>query len=221
MKATHGAAAPPTVYRALDFLLEHGFIHKLASINAFVGCHHPGSAAARGAVPDLRPLPFGDRAGGRAASSARWMRARARWASRRRRRRWKCTASARIAPSGRTRPCVSSEERPHPEHEAAARQRREVLEERGVRRALPRRAGCCRRGTVRHALPPAVSHVPRQVRIDQRVTRRRRLERGDVVLLGIAHRAKRRAPRPCSQRSSPPTRAGAIRGRLPSSAQVA
>ena len=51
MKATHGAAAPPTVYRALDFLLEHGFIHKLASINAFVGCHHPGGAAH--AVPFL------------------------------------------------------------------------------------------------------------------------------------------------------------------------
>ena len=34
-------AAPPTVYRALDFLLEHGFIHKLESINAFVGCHQP------------------------------------------------------------------------------------------------------------------------------------------------------------------------------------
>ena len=43
MKATHDAAAPPTVYRALEFLLEHGFIHKLASVNAFVGCHHPAS----------------------------------------------------------------------------------------------------------------------------------------------------------------------------------
>jgi Fur family zinc uptake transcriptional regulator len=51
MKATHDSAAPPTVYRALDFLLEHGFIHKLASINAFVGCHHPGAAAH--AVPFL------------------------------------------------------------------------------------------------------------------------------------------------------------------------
>ena len=51
MKATHGAAAPPTVYRALDFLLEHGFVHKLSSINAYVGCHHPGSAAH--AVPFL------------------------------------------------------------------------------------------------------------------------------------------------------------------------
>lgn len=36
-----GPAAPPTVYRALDFLLEHGFIHKLESINSFVGCHQP------------------------------------------------------------------------------------------------------------------------------------------------------------------------------------
>ncbi len=44
LKDEHGAAAPPTVYRALDFLLEHRFIHKLASINAFVGCHHPSEA---------------------------------------------------------------------------------------------------------------------------------------------------------------------------------
>ena len=41
LKDEHGSAAPPTVYRALDFLLEHRFIHKLESINAFVGCHHP------------------------------------------------------------------------------------------------------------------------------------------------------------------------------------
>ncbi len=41
----HGAA-PPTIYRALDFLLEHGFIHRLASINAYTGCHHPEHAHA-------------------------------------------------------------------------------------------------------------------------------------------------------------------------------
>lgn len=41
MKAENGSSAPPTVYRALDFLLEQGFIHRLASINAFVSCHHP------------------------------------------------------------------------------------------------------------------------------------------------------------------------------------
>ena len=41
MKAENGSSAPPTVYRALEFLLEQGFIHRLASVNAFVGCHHP------------------------------------------------------------------------------------------------------------------------------------------------------------------------------------
>jgi len=41
LRDTHGNAAPPTVYRALDFLLENGFIHKLESINAYVACHHP------------------------------------------------------------------------------------------------------------------------------------------------------------------------------------
>ncbi len=34
--------APPTVYRALDFLQEHGLVHRLASINAYLGCLHPG-----------------------------------------------------------------------------------------------------------------------------------------------------------------------------------
>ncbi|HET7655797.1 MAG TPA: transcriptional repressor [Luteimonas sp.] len=38
-----GAAAPPTIYRALDFLLANGFIHKLESVNAFVACHHPST----------------------------------------------------------------------------------------------------------------------------------------------------------------------------------
>jgi Fur family zinc uptake transcriptional regulator len=40
-----GADAPPTVYRALDFLMANGFVHKLESVNAFVACHHPSSAA--------------------------------------------------------------------------------------------------------------------------------------------------------------------------------
>ncbi len=35
------AGAPPTVYRALDFLLEQGLIHRLASLNAYIGCPHP------------------------------------------------------------------------------------------------------------------------------------------------------------------------------------
>ncbi len=35
------SAAPPTVYRTLDFLLEQGLIHRLASINAYIPCCHP------------------------------------------------------------------------------------------------------------------------------------------------------------------------------------
>ena len=41
LKGDRSNAAPPTVYRALDFLIENGFIHKLQSINAYVSCHHP------------------------------------------------------------------------------------------------------------------------------------------------------------------------------------
>lgn len=41
LREQHGNAAPPTVYRALDFLLHNGFIHKLESINSYVSCHHP------------------------------------------------------------------------------------------------------------------------------------------------------------------------------------
>lgn len=38
----HGKRAmPPTVYRALEFLLDAGLIHRLATLNAFVGCAHP------------------------------------------------------------------------------------------------------------------------------------------------------------------------------------
>jgi Fur family zinc uptake transcriptional regulator len=34
-------AAPPTVYRALDFLLQQGLVHRIESLNAFVGCPDP------------------------------------------------------------------------------------------------------------------------------------------------------------------------------------
>ncbi|MBA1241604.1 MULTISPECIES: Fur family transcriptional regulator [Pseudomonas] len=37
-------AAPPTVYRALDFLLDNGLVHRIASLNAFMGCAHPEHA---------------------------------------------------------------------------------------------------------------------------------------------------------------------------------
>jgi len=34
-------AAPPSVYRALDFLRDVGLVHRLDSLNAFLGCDHP------------------------------------------------------------------------------------------------------------------------------------------------------------------------------------
>jgi Fur family transcriptional regulator, zinc uptake regulator len=39
-------AAPPTVYRALDFLIEAHLVHRLDSLNAFVGCPDPGKSHA-------------------------------------------------------------------------------------------------------------------------------------------------------------------------------
>lgn len=41
MKHTTRPVAPPTVYRSLEFLLAHGLIHRLASINAYIPCCHP------------------------------------------------------------------------------------------------------------------------------------------------------------------------------------
>lgn len=41
LKEEETLPAPPTVYRALDFLRDHGLIHKLESLNAYVGCAHP------------------------------------------------------------------------------------------------------------------------------------------------------------------------------------
>ena len=40
-KANTRRVAPPTVYRALDFLLEQGLIHRINVLNAFIGCPAP------------------------------------------------------------------------------------------------------------------------------------------------------------------------------------
>ncbi len=34
-------AAPPTVYRALEFLIDAGLVHRIDSLNAFIGCDTP------------------------------------------------------------------------------------------------------------------------------------------------------------------------------------
>ena len=41
-KKTKSRPAPMTVYRALDFLIEQCLVHRIASLNAYMGCSHPG-----------------------------------------------------------------------------------------------------------------------------------------------------------------------------------
>jgi len=38
LRQTRRSAAPPTVYRAIDFLMEQGLIHRVQRLAAFVGC---------------------------------------------------------------------------------------------------------------------------------------------------------------------------------------
>lgn len=49
IKADKPGASPPTVYRALDFLIEQGLAHKIGRMNLFVACsqhcHQPQMAA--------------------------------------------------------------------------------------------------------------------------------------------------------------------------------
>ena len=40
VKEARSNATPPTVYRALDFLIEQGLVHKIGRINQFVACRH-------------------------------------------------------------------------------------------------------------------------------------------------------------------------------------
>lgn len=40
LQRLRGNAAPPTVYRALDFLVEVGILHRVESLNGFVFCDH-------------------------------------------------------------------------------------------------------------------------------------------------------------------------------------
>ena len=57
LKQSGRSAAPPTVYRALDFLLEQGLIHRVERLNAFVGCGEPGQLAGH-AHPHDHPHQF-------------------------------------------------------------------------------------------------------------------------------------------------------------------
>lgn len=42
LEPERGRVPPTTVYRALDFLLAHGFVHRIESKNAFVACCEVG-----------------------------------------------------------------------------------------------------------------------------------------------------------------------------------
>jgi Fur family zinc uptake transcriptional regulator len=42
LRPLQAAAKPATIYRALDFLIEQGLIHRVESLNAFVGCRSSG-----------------------------------------------------------------------------------------------------------------------------------------------------------------------------------
>ena len=45
LNADGGRNAPMAVYRALEFLMDNGLVHRLASLNAYIGCAHMGDAA--------------------------------------------------------------------------------------------------------------------------------------------------------------------------------
>jgi Fur family zinc uptake transcriptional regulator len=40
LKALAPAAKPTTIYRSLEFLLEQGLVHRIESLNAYIGCDH-------------------------------------------------------------------------------------------------------------------------------------------------------------------------------------
>ncbi|MEQ8613477.1 MAG: Fur family transcriptional regulator [Gammaproteobacteria bacterium] len=44
LKQERSSSAPPTVYRALEFLQEQGLVHKIESLNAYVGCGSPAES---------------------------------------------------------------------------------------------------------------------------------------------------------------------------------
>lgn len=42
LRASGHGSQPPVAYRALDFLVKHGFVHRIERLNAFIACAHPG-----------------------------------------------------------------------------------------------------------------------------------------------------------------------------------
>jgi Fur family zinc uptake transcriptional regulator len=46
LRAENLGSQPPIAYRALDFLVTHGAVHKIEKRNAFIACAHPGTTHA-------------------------------------------------------------------------------------------------------------------------------------------------------------------------------
>lgn len=46
LRAEGRGSQPPVAYRALDFLVAHGFAHRIERLNAFIACTHPGDTHA-------------------------------------------------------------------------------------------------------------------------------------------------------------------------------
>ena len=61
--------APITVYRALDFLMENGLVHRIESRNAYLACAHDHDAAAMVAFLICDALRFGRRNSGGAGGA--------------------------------------------------------------------------------------------------------------------------------------------------------
>ncbi len=69
--------APPTVYRALEFLQRQGLVHKLQTLHAYVGCAHPDHPHASqflictdcGEVEEIADAAIADSLGQAAAAS--------------------------------------------------------------------------------------------------------------------------------------------------------
>jgi Fur family zinc uptake transcriptional regulator len=79
LKAARGGATPPTIYRALNFLVEIGLAHRIERLNAFVACagaaHHTHPAeflicSQCGSVVELKDPNIGAAIGKAAADLA-------------------------------------------------------------------------------------------------------------------------------------------------------
>ena len=57
LRQTRRGAAPPTVYRTLDFLLDQGLIHRVQRLSAFVACV-AGCTADHGGESHTHPAQF-------------------------------------------------------------------------------------------------------------------------------------------------------------------